>query len=102
MRDRPDLLAGCGGTLRRSRSEPSVHDRGGICGREHQQCGESTLQIVCCMLAFRVGPLDAPTIAAQMQGVTPADLVGRPKHYAYARVMMDVEDWGVYSVATKG
>jgi hypothetical protein len=34
------------------------------------------------MLVLRVGALDAPTIAAQMQGVTAVDLVGLPNHHA--------------------
>ncbi|MES2336087.1 MAG: DUF87 domain-containing protein [Pseudomonadota bacterium] len=41
------------------------------------------------MLAFRVGALDAPTVAAQMLGITVSDLMGLPNHYVYAQVMID-------------
>lgn len=53
------------------------------------------------MLAFRVGALDAPTIATQMQGVTPVDLVSLPNHHAYAQVMVGGEKGKVFSVVTQ-
>lgn len=53
------------------------------------------------MLAFRVGALDAPTIAAQMQGVTVVDLVGLPNHQAYAQVMVGGRKGKVFSVETR-
>lgn len=53
------------------------------------------------MLAFRVGALDAPTIAAQMQGITAPDLIGLPNHHAYAQVMIGGEKSKPFSVITR-
>lgn len=41
------------------------------------------------MVAFRVGALDAPTIATQLPGVTTEDLTSLPNHEAYTRIMID-------------
>jgi hypothetical protein len=41
------------------------------------------------MVAFRVGALDAPIIAAQLPGVTVEDLTSLPNHEAYVRMMTD-------------
>lgn len=40
------------------------------------------------MLAFRVGALDATTIAAQLGGIEPADLINQPNYRAYAEIMV--------------
>jgi type IV secretory pathway TraG/TraD family ATPase VirD4 len=53
------------------------------------------------MLAFRVGALDATTIAAQMQGLTAADLVGLPNHHAYAQIMITGAKSKSFSVNTR-
>lgn len=52
-------------------------------------------------LAFRVGALDAPLIAAQMQGVSPADLIGLPNHHAYAQIMVSGERSKPFSLVTR-
>lgn len=52
-------------------------------------------------LAFRVGALDAPVIAAQMQGVSPADLIGLPNHQAYAQIMISGEKSKPFSLTTR-
>jgi type IV secretory pathway TraG/TraD family ATPase VirD4 len=53
------------------------------------------------MLTFRVGALDAPTIAMQMQGVTAADLVGLPNHHAYAQLMIEGGKSKPFSIITR-
>jgi Helicase HerA, central domain len=53
------------------------------------------------MMAFRVGALDAPTIAMQMQGISPSDLVGLPNHHAYALVMAGGEKSKPFSIQTR-
>ncbi len=53
------------------------------------------------MLAFRVGALDAPTIAAQMQGVTAVDLLNLPNHHAYAQIMTGGEKTKPFSIQTR-
>lgn len=52
-------------------------------------------------LAFRVGALDAPLIAAQMQGVSPSDLIGLPNHHAYAQIMVSGERSKPFSLVTR-
>jgi hypothetical protein len=52
------------------------------------------------VLAFRVGALDAPTIAAQMLGITVSDLMGLPNHHAYAQVMIDGAKSKPFSLTT--
>jgi hypothetical protein len=53
------------------------------------------------MLAFRTGALDAPIIAAQMQGITPVDLVNLPNHQAYAQIMTDGQKTKPFSIQTR-
>jgi hypothetical protein len=53
------------------------------------------------MLAFRVGALDAPLIATQMQGVTPGDLVRLSNHHAYVQLMVDGEKSKSFSLQTQ-
>jgi Helicase HerA, central domain len=62
---------------------------------------ESIMGNVGNMLAFRVGALDAPTIAMQMQGVMAADLVGLPNHQAYAQIMVAGEKSKPFSMQTR-
>ncbi len=52
------------------------------------------------MLAFRVGAIDAPTIAAQMPGVTTSDLISLPNHHAYAQFMVQGEKSKPFSMRT--
>ena len=53
------------------------------------------------MLAFRVGALDAPTVAQQMQNVQVSDLINQPNYRAYAQIMISGEKSKPFSMTTR-
>lgn len=53
------------------------------------------------LIAFQVGPQDAETLAEQLAGdLLPADLIGLPKHQAYARLLIDGQPSRPFSMCT--
>jgi type IV secretory pathway TraG/TraD family ATPase VirD4 len=62
---------------------------------------ESIMGNVGSMLAFRVGALDAPTVAQQMQGVQASDLINQPNYRAFAQIMIAGEKSKPFSMTTR-
>lgn len=52
------------------------------------------------LMAFRVGPQDAPVFVDQIQTVTKRDLINLPNHRAYLRMMQDGERRRAFTVET--
>ena len=62
---------------------------------------ESIIGNVGSILAFRVGALDAPTVAQQMQGVQASDLINQPNYRAFAQIMIAGEKTKPFSMTTR-
>lgn len=70
-------------------------------GQANRAIFEAIMGNVGNMLAFRVGALDATTVAAQLGGIEPTDLINQPNYRAYAQVMVGGEKSRTFSLTTR-
>lgn len=75
-----------------------------LAGQHTGQIGTSVLDAILgnigSMMCFRLGVLDAPLFAKQLQTVEPRDLINLPNYRAFVRLLVDGEKTRTFSART--